>query len=362
MKHFFYLFIIIILASCQSNSSHFRISGNIAGLDTGMVYLIKAKANDILMVDTAEIKGGKFFFEGEAITPAELHFLRLNERELLARFFLEPGKTNVKAYADSLNATKVTGSDETDVLNIFLGEVEYLTKRVNEYQTQYSQARSTDEADRIRIDYEASINNMTIYVKNFVKENINSPVALYLLLTQLAPRIEYEELKEIADKVPAELSESPYYKELNEILKRTGKISIGAVAPDFTMNDQNGNPVTLSSLRGKYLLIDFWASWCVPCRQENPNIVTAYAKYKDKGFEILGVSLDQTKDAWLKAIADDNLGWLHVSDLRYWQNAVARLYEVNSIPLSLLLDKDGKIIARNLRGDKLDATLSKLLN
>ena len=359
MKHLFYLFAAIILASCQGNSSSsFHISGHISGLDSGMVYLLKAQNQMPLMLDTAEIKNGKFFFKGDVENPSELHFLRLNDRELLAMLFLEPGKTNVKAYVDSLNATKVTGSDETDVLNIYLGEVNSLVKRIEEYNRRYTQARSQDEANRYQIEYKASIDNMYVFIKNFVRENSSSPVAAYITLTQLSNQLEFEELKEIKKLFAPELSKSVYLKELDDILEKMGKTAVGVLAPDFTINDSNGNPVKLSSFRGKYLLIDFWASWCQPCREENPNIVTAYAKYKNKGFEILGVSLDQSKNDWLNAISTDKLEWVHVLDS---QKEAVRLYEVASIPHSILLDKEGKIIAKNLRDNKLDETLSKLM-
>jgi peroxiredoxin len=141
---------------------------------------------------------------------------------------------------------------------------------------------------------------------------------------------------------------------------KVGKI--GSDAVDFVQNDTSGNPVKLSSFRGKYVLIDFWASWCKPCRMENPTVVKAFNQYKSKNFTVLGVSLDRSKDAWVKAIADDNLTWTHVSDLKFWSNVVAVKYKVESIPQNFLLDPNGKIIAKNLRGEQLLETLKGLLN
>lgn len=148
---------------------------------------------------------------------------------------------------------------------------------------------------------------------------------------------------------------------LEHVIKMSGSFMTGVEAPDFTMNQPDGTPLTLSEMRGKVLLVDFWASWCGPCRRENPNVVAAYNKYHDKGFDVLGVSLDKTQDRWLQAIEKDGLIWHHVSDLKGWQNSAAKLYGVTSIPATVLLDQEGKIIARNLRGPALEAKLAEIL-
>jgi len=358
--------VLFVFAACQNKSGKYRISGEIAGVDSGKVYLLKPEMGKSPVVeDTADIVNGNFEMEGTAGKYATFHLLRLNSNQYFAEFFLEGGKTAVSAYKDSsINATKISGSPETDVFNVFIKELASLQQKMNNYKQEYKTAvlqKNQQDMDRIQADFQASSDNMIVYIKNFIRGNNSSVVAPFILYNQLASSLDYKQLKELTDTISPELKDSEYMIKLTEYLSQKAKISIGAVASDFTMKNTEGNDFTLSSLRGKYVLIDFWASWCSPCRSENPNIVKAYNNFKDKGFDIVSVSLDRDKDAWVNAIKEDHLTWHNVSDLKFWNNVVARSYGVQSIPYNLLLDKNGEIIAMNLRGETLAQKLKEVM-
>jgi peroxiredoxin len=357
------LLLTVILFSCHTSKDEFSIKGTIAGVETGKVYLQKVVDGAPQSIDTADVVNGKFTFTGKMELP-DIRIIRLNERDYIAQLFLDNSNVTIAAKKDSVQAAKIVGSPSQDLFQTYITEVESMNKQMAALQNRYQKAMSSnneEEVKKVQIDYQALMDNMKVFTKNFVKEHRTSVVAAYITLTQLANQIESVELDSLVAGFPQEISKSEYVVKLNEMAQAMKKTAIGAVAPDFTMNDPQGKPIQLSSLRGKVVMIDFWASWCSPCRQENPNVVKVYQQYHDKGFEILGVSLDRTKDEWEKAIKDDQLTWLHVSDLQYWQNNAARLYTVNSIPQTYLLDKEGKIIAKGLRSQELEAKLAELL-
>lgn len=354
--------IALSMMACQGTKDKFSIKGSIAGAETGKVYLQKVVDGRPQSIDTAEVVEGKFEFTGQMDVP-DFRLIRLNEQDYLAQFFLDNSKIKVTAYKDSLLSTKITGSPSNDIFKTYLEEVEKMNKELVKIQEKYQSAmasQDSDEAQKAQIDYNALMENHQVYTKNFVKEHNASAVAAYITLIQLSGQIESAEMDSIVNKFPQEIAQSEYVIRLKEIAEGMRKTAVGVMAPDFTMNDPEGKPIQLSSLRGKVVMIDFWAAWCGPCRRENPNVVKLYQQYHDKGFEILGVSLDNKKEDWVEAIRQDQLSWLHVSDLQHWQSNAARLYAVNSIPQTFLLDKDGKIIAKGLRSEELAAKLNEL--
>lgn len=216
-------------------------------------------------------------------------------------------------------------------------------------------------SDSLARAWEIQTSGIANLVSPFLQKHANTAVAGFLLTTVWPLYNNVPQMDNWLGMLTNASRESIFIKSLDEQMKGERLFGYGQVAPDFVQNDPDGNPVSLKDYRGKYVLVDFWASWCGPCRQENPNLVRAYNSYKQKNFTVLGISLDRDKPKWLKAISDDQLTWQHVSDLKFWENEVAKLYQVSSIPQNFLLDPEGKIIGKNLRGEALGEFLEKTL-
>lgn len=318
----------VLISVGASGQNVVKIEGTVSNTAGATVYLQEFRDKIFYTVDSAVVKNGHFRFSS-SITIPEVYGLTLNKEKSPVFLFLDAGDTMVKVELDSSSYyrnTKITGSSASDL-----------------YEKYKSAGRD------FKIDA-------------FIRENPNSIVSTYLLYRNFAYRLESEQIREYLTLLNPSLQESAYGKNLKGYLVTLEKVKIGENAPDFTLADTDGNPVKLSAHFGKYILLDFWAAWCGPCRKENPNVVEAYQKYKDKGFDVFGVSLDRTKEAWLKAIEKDNLPWTHVSDLIYWQSAPAALYGVRAIPANFLISPEGVIIAKNLRGEDLQNKLAEIFN
>lgn len=277
--------------------------------------------------------------------------------------FLED-KENVRVKIDTQKepAYTVEGSKGSALFMEYVKDKQKLQKKyIAPLEKAFSEA-STDEArEKIYADYMAAQKLMEKELNQTALQKFGSSIALAFLVINWEDETDVAYMEEISKRLQQKFPNTQTSIYAQNRLASLKKFAIGATAPDISLPNANGETISLSSLKGKYVLIDFWAAWCGPCRQENPNVVAAYNKFKEKGFEIYGVSLDDNKDKWLKAIEKDGLQWVNVSDLEGWQSGVAKLYGVTAIPKNFLLDKQGKIIAKNLRGSALEAKLKELM-
>ena len=278
-------------------------------------------------------------------------------------FFIDGGKVEISGHIDSLGKASVkAGQTQEDYKASIVIASNFFTKRQG-YITRHNGYMQTGNAEAAKFILDSAQAEERAYVKNlvgFIKQHPNSNIGGYIIFSAQFDWPQISEYDEMYNALSEKVKKGKFGKLALDKVNSLKGTTIGYPAIDFTQADVNGKNVSLSSYKGKYVLVDFWASWCGPCRRENPAVVAAYQKYKDKGFDILGVSMDDNKEKWLAAIAKDNLTWTHVSDLKGWQNAAGKLYSVSSIPFNLLLDKEGKILAKSLRGADLEAKLAEI--
>jgi peroxiredoxin len=382
-----YLIIIaaVVYTGCKNNN--IEINGKLSGHRAGeYLYLDELRSTELITIDSASVaEDGTFRFTGKVKYPS-FYLLKTDEANFLM-LLLEPGQVlQINAFQDSLNFPfMISGSPGTRLMNeynIRLQKTQLSLKKLYDtYVENLGTERLAVVMEELEKKAQVCLDELNAYTRNYIDENLNSLVSLVALYQQVAPG-EYilnpeKDLEYFIRVDSAMMLQYPDYEPVASLHEQVRglKASVAAqkmsspisesasLAPEIALPDIEGDTIRLSSTRGKIVLLDFWASWCKPCRDENPNLVKAYDLYHDRGFEIYQVSLDRTREAWLKGISDDRLErWIHVSDIKYWQSVVVPLYNLEHIPASFLLDRDGRIIDTDLRGDQLLETLSKIFS
>jgi peroxiredoxin len=371
--------IVTVLFSCKNEkgSDKFIVTGNIKNVPDQKIYLeeIYFSQKDPEVADTADIKNGKFTLS--ALAPQEgLYRLRLEKEKTVFIFINDQKDISLSADYNNLSMKTVSiNSPANALLKNFIITTDSQRTYLQSKGAVLQQFSKTDKNDSI---YNALLNeydeksiNYKKYIINYIDTTSNAIMALFALgyTRDIEPEKLAKPIAGLSNRFPGNTAITSVIAQFNQLMQQTKQQEAakkaqpqpGDMAPDISMPDTEGKLFSLSSLKGKYVLVDFWASWCGPCRQENPNVVMAYNKYKNKNFTVLGVSLDKNKEAWLDAIKTDNLTWTHISDLKQWGSAAVSLYGFEGIPYNALVDPQGKIIATSLRGAELENKLAEVL-
>lgn len=370
------LFVLCSLPLALFAQNNFNISGNVRGVNPSVdkIYISYA-ANGQNVIDSANVTGNHYHFEGSINEPTRMD-LRAAYRERdnvkpamsrdLLTIFIEPANIDIRS-TDSFSNATVTGSSanvEFQKLQRAAKPFENKAAALMENAETYKKEKNNSalESTEGQLEHLQAQMKEAVYA-DYIRQNPNSPLAFFALQQYSGAVIQNPSRVEALFRLlPSSLQQSRDGQRMQLLIKMAGLADIGKTAPAFTQSDADGNPISLASFKGKYVLVNFWASWCGPCRAQNPELNKLYEQYKNDGFEIIGVSLDKPgeKNEWLKAIQEDGLQWAQVTDLRFWNNAVAREYGVVALPQNFLIDENGRIIAKNLKPDQLSRKLRSI--
>lgn len=352
----------VILCACN-NQNGYKITGNFEGMQDGNAYLITFNDNKVDTLATADIRGGNFEFTGNNLDGTKYAMITIAGQRGGMPIFLENGNFTAKLSMTDPFSNKIEGGLAQNLFNQFNEISMGVMKQQQALQQAYMNAQQAQ--DQAKMDSVENVFNQLVadaqaQELELIKANPDAYVSSFMIANSLQ-QMELDQIKERFALLSETAKANEWGQQVAKAIEQMEKTAIGQVAPDFTLTDPEGNSFNMHDVKAKVKLIDFWASWCGPCRGENPNVVAIYKEYHDKGLEIIGVSLDNDKDAWTKAIKDDGLIWKHGSDLQGWQAAPAKLYGVRAIPATFLLDENNKIVAKNLRGDALKEKIAEML-
>jgi len=356
-----------VLNACQGvEKNTFLLNGTTNLAEGKQIFLIQANANNQpTTIDTTTVVDGKFSFKGD-VKQIDVNFLFVEGEQVNTPFIVEEGIIEVNLLQERLAEMNLAGTPSNNDLQTYREETKTFADNLNAIASEIQAANSLGDnilVQDLQQQYTDMQADLIDYEKGFIKTNVDSYISALILERFLNQKtLPRNEVKEIFSTYSDRIRSSKSGINVSNIVNApVNPTAIGEIAPLFDGPTLTGNRIALESFRGKVVIIDFWASWCRPCRIENPNLVRLYKRMHDKGLEIVGVSLDRNKASWERAIADDGLTWNHVSNLQFWADPIAQLYSVRAIPAAFVLDREGRIVAKNLRGAQLDAKIEALL-
>ncbi len=365
----FSLSLLLFLSSCGSSDNQFELVGSADVSDGTMIYVLQADQNNQPYIkDSTSVKSNSFKFKGVSSTP-QISYIQVEGVNGYVLAILENGDIKADIFKDSISKSRVYGTKSNDDFIRYKSETKSLVDVMNNISSDAQNAiMSGDVATAMELEkeYNSKEREVMLYEWDFIVDNLDSYMsALLLEVFMIENKVNKDSIIDVYESFSNRIKVSDVGKNIADLLSQfEDPIEVGEIAPDFTAPSIDGPDITLSNvlLDNKVTLLDFWAAWCRPCRIENPNLVRLHKKYKDAGFDIIGVSLDRTREQWEQAVIDDNLPWTQVSNLNFWNDPVARRYSIRAIPQSYLLNKDGLVMGKNLRGQELEDRILSLLN